>query len=72
MVYREDIAKLILVEAQKEMPPLVAHIINFPHLNQEDVTDTVKQLIHEQTITATYNRDYKNICSIIFAPKPLA
>ena len=68
MVYREDIAKLILAEAEKEVKPLVAHITNFPHLNQKDVTDTVKQMIEDEGLKAKYHFDYKDICSITFTP----
>ena len=68
MVYREDIAKMILAEAAKEVPPLVAHITNFPDLDQNDVEDTVKQLIQEG-LQASYNTDYKDICSIRFTPE---
>ena len=71
MAYREDIAQLILAEAEKELPPLVAHITNYPQFPQEDVVDTVKSLIEDQGLKATYNTDYKDICSITFTPKPL-
>lgn len=69
MSYREDIAELILTAAAKEVPPLVAHITNFPELNQQDVEDTVKHLIDEQGLKATYNSDYNEICSITFIPQ---
>ena len=66
MAFCEDIEQLLIAEAQKELPPLVTHVKNYPNFLQQDVEDTAKTLIANKSIRASFHFHYKDLCTITF------